>query len=71
MSFDTATVKRVTRIFRYGCRDMADPNPALSPDEVVKHLAKTHPKLLGAKVVPGVIEGEFMVFELRAFGDKG
>ena len=72
MTSNLAVVTQLTRVFRYNGFDSEDPNPALTPEEVVSILARTRPKLLGAKVVPPIIEGgDKYVFELRSFGDKG
>mgnify|MGYP003602959847 CR=1 FL=1 len=68
-----AVILDLKRVFRMGGRDMEDPNPSMSPTEVLKHFARQFPKLLGAKVIDPTIEGDAQVYELRqaSFGDRG
>lgn len=67
-----ATILEATRIFRFNARDLPDPDTTMTPDEVLTHYTRQHPKLLGGKVVGPTIEGDNHVYELRAsFGDKG
>ena len=68
----SSNVKRLNRIFRFKGRDLADPNPQLSVEEVRDHYAEIHPNLNGAKIVDmGEQQGESNVWEFRQFGDKG
>ena len=68
-----AQILELVRVFRFGARDLPDPNPALSPEEVMKHYAGQFPRLLGAKVIEPVIEGDNHVYEFKQanFGDRG
>lgn len=45
----------------------------MTPEEVLSHYARQHPRLLGGKVVPPIQEKDTLVYELRAqeFGDRG
>lgn len=68
-----AQILDLVRVFRFGARDLPDPNPALSPEEVMKHYARQFPRLLGAKVIEPIIEGDNHVYEFKQanFGDRG
>lgn len=41
---------RLRRIFMYGTMRLADPNPALTPQEVRAHYAATYPDLTSASI---------------------
>jgi PRTRC genetic system protein C len=49
---DTATTPavRVRRKFLYGTTQLADPNPALTPQEVKRHYSETYPELTTASI---------------------
>ncbi|MBM3105665.1 PRTRC system protein C [Pseudomonas sp. V1] len=61
------------RVFRFGGRDLADPDPSMEPSEVMKHYSRQYPRLVGAKIVEPIAEGDTFVYEFReaSFGDKG
>ncbi len=62
----------LARAFRFNGRDLPDPAPALTPDEVLKHYSAQYPKLIGGKVLPAKLEGDTQVYEMKAlYGDKG
>lgn len=68
----SATILEAIRVFRFNGRDLPDPDVTMTPEEVLNHSARQHPKLLGGKVVGPTIEGDAHIYELRAsFGDKG
>lgn len=68
-----AIILDLKRVFRTGGRDLEDPNPEMTPSEVLKHFSRQFPKLLGAKIIDPIIEGDAQVYELRqaSFGDRG
>lgn len=67
-----ATVQTLSRKFRYGGRDLIDPDPTMTVNEVLQHFAKSFVKLMGGKVVDIGDEGDSLIFELREnFGDNG
>jgi PRTRC genetic system protein C len=45
-----AAAARTRRIFMYGTMRLADPNPAMTPQEVKAHHATTYPDLVSASV---------------------
>lgn len=63
----------LTRIFRFAGRDLADPEPSMTVDEVLKHYARMFPRLNGGKVAEPTIIGDAQVYEFRQgnFGDRG
>lgn len=68
-----AQILELQRVFRFGGRDLPDPNPALLPEEVLKHYTGQFPRLLGAKVIEPVTAGDTQVYEFKQanFGDRG
>ncbi|MAG65034.1 MAG: PRTRC system protein C [Pseudomonadales bacterium] len=68
-----AAIIEMSRVFRYAGLDLEDPNPELAPREVLRHYARMHPRLNGAKIVDPVVEGDKQVYEFREanYGDKG
>ena len=51
---------------------LADPNPNLTPEEVMDHYSGEYPKLQNAIVLPGEVKGDIMEFEVKDnFGDTG
>ena len=68
-----AVLLTLTRIFRFAGRDLGDPEPSMSVDEVLKHYARMFPRLNGGKVAEPIIQGDAQVYELRQgnFGDRG
>jgi PRTRC genetic system protein C len=72
--FKSTVLKRVF-IYKGKNKDvinLADPNPALTPEEVLDHYSGEYPELLNAFVLPGDAKGDIMEFEVKSnFGDKG
>lgn len=68
-----AIILDLKRVFRTGGRDLEDPNPEMTASEVLKHFSRQFPKLLGAKIIDPINEGDAQVYELRqaSFGDRG
>lgn len=62
----------LARAFRFGVRDLPDPAPSMTPQEVLVHYSSQYPKLIGGKVLPAKLEGDTQVYEMKAlYGDKG
>lgn len=51
----SATGITLTRVFRFGGRDLDDPSPDMTPAEVLRHYARLFPRMLGAKVIEPVL----------------
>lgn len=72
--FKTTALKRVF-IYKGKKSDtinLADPNPALTPEEVLDHYSGEYPELINAFVLPGEQKGDIMEFDVNSnFGDKG
>lgn len=51
---------------------LSDPNPKLTPEEVLDHYSAAYPSLSTALVLPGEQKGDIMEFEIKDnFGSKG
>ncbi|WP_409286972.1 PRTRC system protein C [Pseudomonas guariconensis] len=68
-----AAILTLTRVFRFGGRDLPDPDPSLSVTDVLKHYARQFARLNGGKVVDPIIEADKQIYEFRQgnFGDRG
>lgn len=51
----------LARVFRYGGRDLADPQPDMAVTDVLKHYARQFPKLNGAKIIDPIVENDSYV----------
>jgi PRTRC genetic system protein C len=70
---EITALKRVFKFTNDGSDlSLDDPNPEMTPEEVLDHYSNEYPKLSTAVVTPGVVKGETMEFEIKDnFGDKG
>jgi PRTRC genetic system protein C len=60
------------RVFTYNSRNLPDPDPEMSPDEVRAFYAGTYPELQSGVVDGPEEDGNKLVYELRrAVGTKG
>lgn len=59
------TVIALTRTFRMGATDLPDPDPDLTPEQVVEFYGQQHPTLRGGKVEDLGIEGDRQVFAMK------
>jgi len=64
--------KQLSRVFVYGNEELSDPNPNLSPEEVMDIYSNQYPELLnanisGPKIVKGTAQYEFS----KNIGTKG
>ena len=71
-------VKKVKRVFllKKGKSDtaieLADPNPKMSPEEVLDHYSGEYPELTNSTIAPGEIKEGRMEFQINSsFGPKG
>ena len=55
-------IKQIPRIFKFNGKDIADPNPNLSPDEVVSLLSNEYAEMTNAKVESKGIENDMDVY---------
>lgn len=68
---------QLKRVFTYESKkdgeiELSDPNPALTPEEVLDHYSTDYPQLQNSVVLPGEVEGDLMKFKIKDnFGDKG
>lgn len=70
--------KTLKRVFLFEDKDgkmtvrLTDPNPKLTPEEVLDHYSGQYPTLANALVLPGEVKGDIMEFEVKDnFGTKG
>jgi PRTRC genetic system protein C len=65
-------VKEIKRVFSYNNEKLVDPNPEMSPNEVLDFYANTHPELTTAQAVEKGIEGNTVTYEFTVVkGTKG
>lgn len=70
------TVNTLPRIFIHTIEGeevrLSDPNPQISPEQVLSFYANTYPILTNAKLEPPEIENDELVFRLQStLGTKG
>lgn len=61
----TASIQRLTRVFRFGATELPDTDPTLPPAEVLKHYQGAYPFLALADVGEPEIVGDRMVYPVR------
>mgnify|MGYP006322740083 CR=1 FL=1 len=65
-------VKNFQREFKMKSRTLPDPNPAMSPDEVMAYYSNQYPELTTSNVFGPTIEGDKAVYEFKStVGTKG
>lgn len=65
-------MEALKRIFTYNNRNLPDPDPQMTPDEVRAFYAGTYPELQSGVVDGPEEDGNKLVYELRrAVGTKG
>ena len=63
---------KITRTFKFGSIELADPDPEMKPEEVVDHYSSAYPQLNNAAVKDNGIEGDNHVFRIStAVGHNG
>lgn len=60
-----ATTIKMRRIFRLGATSLPDPDPDLTPEQVLAHYAEQHPNLRYGKVTEQGAEGDALVFLMQ------
>ncbi|MBR8720236.1 hypothetical protein IX307_001340 [Bacteroides pyogenes] len=66
------TVKGLDRVFKYGDRELSDPDSSMSPDEVMNFYANTYPELTTSNVHGPEIEDDKAVYTFKTtVGTKG
>lgn len=65
-------IKVFPRVFKHKALTLPDPNPDLSPDEVMAYYSNQYPELTTSNVFGPTIENEQAVYEFRTtVGTKG
>lgn len=65
-------VQGVKRQFKYGNRQLDDPDPEMTPEEVMQFYAGTYPELTTSNVHGPKMEGDVAVYEFKTtVGTKG
>ena len=65
-------IQGVKRQFKYGNRQLDDPDPNMTPEEVMQFYAGTYPELTTSNVHGPKMEGEVAVYEFKTtVGTKG
>ena len=64
--------ERVERVFKYNNRNLPDPNPKLTPEQVKDQFAAQYPELATAVITgPALVGGKQVYAFERAVGTKG
>lgn len=69
--------KQLKRIFVYTDSDkkdieLADPNPNMTPEEVLDHYSGVYPKLTNSVIIPGKEKDGNFIYKIKDnFGPKG
>lgn len=65
-------IQGVKRQFKHGNRQLDDPDPNMTPEEVMQFYAGTYPELTTSNVHGPKMEGEVAVYEFKTtVGTKG
>lgn len=65
-------IQGVKRQFKHGNRQLDDPDPEMTPEEVMQFYAGTYPELTTSNVHGPKMEGEVAVYEFKTtVGTKG
>jgi PRTRC genetic system protein C len=65
-------IKLLKRKFLYDSKELPDPNPKLSKEEVLDLYSNSYPELTSAQIVGPKIENNCQVFEFKTvMGTKG
>ena len=65
-------IKNIKRVFKFGNRDLADPNPDFTPDEVMAFYSNTYPELTTSNVHGPRMVGDHAEYEFKTtVGTKG
>lgn len=65
-------VTKFPRVFKHGKNELPDPNPALSPEEVMAYYSNQYPELTTSNIFGPKIENDKAVYEFKTtVGTKG
>lgn len=65
-------ISKLERVFKHNGKTLSDPNPNLTPDEVLNLYTGQYPELNNSTVTPGKIENDKQVYEFSTtIGKKG
>lgn len=65
-------ISNYKRVFKHGAATLADPNPNLSPEEVMNFYSNQYPELTTSNVHGPIIEGDVAVYSFKTtVGTKG
>ena len=65
-------IQNYKRVFKLGNRELADPNPDMSPDEVLNFYSNQFPELTTSNVHGPKIEDDHALYEFKTtVGTKG
>lgn len=60
-----SAIVRLTRVFKMGSVRLTDPDPSLTPEEVVRLYSANYPHLAHATLSDPRAEGEELVYEIQ------
>lgn len=65
-------ISKYKRVFKHGAATLADPNPDMTPEEVMNFYSNQYPELTTSNVHGPKIEGDSAVYEFKTtVGTKG
>lgn len=65
-------ISKYKRVFKHGTTTLADPNPDMTPEEVMNFYSNQYPELTTSNVHGPKIEGNTAVYEFKTtVGTKG
>ena len=65
-------IQNYKRVFKHGNRELSDPNPDMTPEEVMNFYSNQFPELTTSNVHGPSIDGEKAVYEFKTtVGTKG
>jgi PRTRC genetic system protein C len=68
----TTKVQQLKRVFMYDGQKLADPDPAMTPEQVAEVYAVMFPELATATIEEPTVDGNKLVFKFdQAVGTKG
>ena len=63
---------RLKRVFKWGTKDLEDPDSSLSLNEVHKYFMQQYPELANSYITESKIEGDTVFYEIKiGIGTKG
>lgn len=66
------SISNVKRVFKMKDRNLADPDPSLTPDEVMAFYSNQYPELVTSNVFGPTMKNDEAVYEFRtSVGTKG